>query len=262
MMRTIGDVSRLVGVDRDTIKGWLHEFSEHLSDSTRPASGRVKLFTEADTLTLALISDYWEDSPDLENIHAMLNSGEQHSERYVEAVRLDAPIFQEVPDDIDETWTHGVLLSSMYLRPMIEVARAYKYAADELVKEALSINEPHLLDYPIFFTYRHTLELYLKLILDDPSQARKISHDLGGLITAVENKLGGRASDWFRSRLHEFNDIDPTSDLFRYADRAPEHSKHVEIWVDFCQLKSVMDRLCEAFENHIYRRVPSPAEGS
>lgn len=253
-MRTIGDVSKLLGVDRDTIKGWLRQFAEHLSESTRPATGRTKLFTEADTRTLALISDFWEDNPDLEHIHAMLNSGDQHSDRYVEVVRLNTPIFQEVPDDLDETWTHGVLLSSMYLRPTVEVARAYKYAADELIKEALSFSEPHLLDYPIFFTYRHTLELYLKLILDDSSQARNIGHDLGRLICAVEKKLGGQASDWVRSRLHEFNQIDPTSDLFRYADRAPVHDQHIEIWVDFCQLKSVMDRLCEAFENHILNR--------
>lgn len=258
-MRTIGDVARLLDIDRDIIKGWLKEFREHLSESTRPAAGQTRLFTEADTLALALISEFWEDDPDLENIHAMLNSGEQHSERYVEAVRLNTPVFQEVPDDLDETWTHGVLLSSMYLRPMIEVARAYKYAADELVKEALSHQEPHLLDYPIFFTYRHTLELYLKLILDDPTQAKDVGHDLGRLIRAVETKLGGQVSNWTRSRLHEFNDIDPASDLFRYADRSPEHSRHVEIWVDLCQLKSVMDRLCEAFESHIRSNWPSRA---
>ncbi|MCH7685823.1 MAG: MerR family transcriptional regulator [Planctomycetes bacterium] len=250
-MRTIGDVSRLLGVDRDTIKTWLKEFSDHFSESALPRTGVTRLFSEEDTRALALISQYWEDEPDLENIHAMLNSGDQQSEHFVELVRLNTPIFQEVPDDLDETWTHGVLVSSRYVRPMIEVARSYEYAADELVKEALSFQEPHLLDYPIFFTYRHTLELYLKLILDDHSQARVIGHDLGRLIRAVEEKLGGEASEWTRSRLHEFNDIDPTSDLFRYADRAPEHHQHVEIWVDLCQLKSVMDRLCDAFESHI-----------
>ena len=252
-MRTIGDASRLIGVDRDTIKGWLKEFSEHFSESARPRSGATRLFTDDDTLTLALISEYWEDDPDLENIHAMLNNGDQQSEHYIECVRLNTPIFQEVPDNLDEPWTHGVLLSSMYVRPMIEVARSYKYAADELVREALSFQEPHHLDYPIFFTYRHTLELYLKLVLDDPQQAKDIGHDLGRLIRAVEEKLGGKTSEWTRSRLHEFNEIDPTSDLFRYADRAPEHRKHVEVWVDLCLLKSVMDRLCEAFESHIMR---------
>jgi len=256
-MRTIGDVSRLLDVDRDTLKAWIKEFHEHLSEFAHPRSGRTRLFTETDTRVLALISEYWEDEPDLENIHAMLNSGEQNSEHFVELVHLNTPIFQEVPDDLDETWTHGVLLSSMYLRPLIEVARSYKYAADELVKEALSFQEPHLLDYPIFFTYRHTLELYLKLVLHDQPQAKDIGHDLGGLIKAVEKKLGGKSSDWVRSRLHEFNEIDPTSDLFRYADRAPEHRQHVETWVDLCQLKSVMDRLCEAFETHIRNHWPS-----
>ena len=258
-MRTIGDVSRLLGVDRDTIKAWLKEFSDHFSESARPRTGAKRLFTEGDTRALVLISEFWEDEPDLENIHSMLNSGDQQSEQFVELVRLNTPIFQEVPDDLDETWTHGVLLNSMYIRPMIEVARSYKYAADELVKEALSFQEPHLLDYPIFFTYRHTLELYLKLVLDDQKQAKDIGHDLGRLIRAVETKLGAEASDWTCSRLHEFNEIDPTSDLFRYADRAPEHRQHVEMWVDLCQLKSVMDRLCDAFEAHIRHHRPTCA---
>lgn len=259
-MRTIGDVSRLLGVDRDKIKAWLREFSEHFSETARPRTGAKRLFTEGDTRALALINEYREEEPDLANIHAMLNSGEQHSERIVEFVRHNTPVFQEVPDDIDETWTHGVLLSSMYVRPMIEVARSYKYAADELVKEALSFQEPHLLDYPIFFTYRHTLELYLKLVLDDQQQAKGIGHDLGRLIRAVETKLGAESSEWVRTRLHEFNEIDPTSDLFRYANRAPKHRQHVETWVDLCQLKSVMDRLCDLFETHISQHWPSSAE--
>lgn len=253
-MRTVTDISRLVGFDRDTIKSWLREFNEHFSEYACPSSGTKRRFTEEDARTFALVSYFWEDNPDLENIHAKLNSGEQHSERYAETVRLNTPIFQEVPDDLDEEWTHGVLLNGMYTRPMIEVARSYKYAADELVKEALSVQETHLLGYPIFFIYRHTLELYLKLILDDQTEARKIGHDLGCLIRAVEEKLGGQASEWTRSRLHEFDEIDPTSDLFRYADRAPDHPQHIETWVDLCQLKSVMDQLCEAFEAHIRKQ--------
>ena len=90
----------------------------------------------------------------------------------------------------------------MWLRPTIEVARAYKYAADELVKEALSCHEPHLLDYPIFYTYRHMLELYLKILLNDPPQAKQLGHDLPALIRAIEKKFGSRANEW--SRPHAF----------------------------------------------------------
>jgi len=253
-MRTIGDISRFLGVARDMIKAWITEFSEYFSEAARPCSGRTRHFTEGDTRLLVLINEYWEDKPDFANILAAINSGEQNAKRFVEFVQLNTPIFQEVPSDVNETWTHGVLLSSMYVRPMIEVARSYKYAADELTKEALSFQEPHLLDYPIFFTYRHALELYLKLILDNQAQTLKTGHDLDRLILAVETKLSGKANEWVLTRLREFNKIDPTSDLFRYADRAPKHPQYVDMWVDLCQLKSVMDRLCDAFETHISLR--------
>jgi DNA-binding transcriptional MerR regulator len=251
-MRTIGDVARLLGVGRSTVRSWIEEFGEQLSEFARPKSGCERSFTESDILVLALVSEYWEDEPDLEHIHAKINSGQHNSEKFVEFVYLKTPIFQEVPNDLDGTWTHGVMLDGMYTRPMIEIARAYKYAADALVNEALSYQETHSLDYPIFFMYRHTLELYLKLILDDQQQAKDICHDLGRLIGAVEAKLGAKANEWTRSRLREFEDIDPISDLFRYADRAPQHHSHSEMWVDFRQLKTVMDRLCQAFESHIF----------
>ena len=250
-MRTISEVARLLGVDRELVKTWVGMFPEHLSEWAQPDAGRTRLFTDADTRALALVSDLWEAEPDLESIHASLNTGEQNSDRYVELVHLDTPVFQDVPDDLDGSWDHGVLLSTMWLRPGIEVARAYKYAADELVKEALSCHEPHLLDYPIFFTYRHVLELYLKLILDDPAQAKQIGHDLSTLINAVEKKFHSRANEWVRARLREFSEVDPSSDLFRYADRPPQHPKLVEIWIDFVQLKATMTRLCEIFEMRI-----------
>jgi hypothetical protein len=250
-LRTISEVARLLDVNRELVKSWVGTFSEHVSEWAQPKAGRTRLFTDADTRALALVSDLWEDDPDLENINACLNTGDQNSGRYVELVHLNTPVFQDVPNDLDETWDHGVLLNAMWLRPAIEVARAYKYAADELVKAALSCHEPHLLDYPILFNYRHMLELYLKIILDDQQEAKRLGHDLVKLVEAVETKLSRKVSEWVRSRLKEFCEIDPSSDLFRYADRAPEHPNYVEIWIDFHQVKSVMDKLCQALEQCI-----------
>ncbi len=245
-MRTIADIARLFKVDRETVKQWGTTFADYLSAA--PKKGATRYFTESDTRVFALVNHYWEDEPDLEHIQALLNSGEHNGELFVTFVQQHTPVFQEVPDDLDETWTHGVLFSSMWIRPLIEVARAYKYAADELVKEALGCSEPHLLDYPILYTYRHTLELYLKIALNDQEQARKHGHDLVALAKAVERKHGKKIADWVMIRLAEFNEVDPLSDLFRYADKAPQHRQHVEMWIDFTQLKSVMDSLCEAFE--------------
>jgi hypothetical protein len=100
------------------------------------------------------------------------------------------------------------------------------------------------------------LELYLKIILDDPTRARGIAHDLPALVRAIEEKFRGRASEWDMARVREFSEIDPSSDLFRYADRPAGHPKRVEVWVDFHQLKVVMARLSESFER-IVRHRPS-----
>ncbi len=252
-VRTISEVANLLGVDRELVKSWIAEFSDHLSEWAKPEAGRTRLFTDADTRALALVSDLWESDPDLENIHACLNSGDQNLDRFVDLVHLNTPVFQEAPDDLDETWDHGVLMNSMWRRPTIEVARSYKYAADELVKEALSCHEPYLLDYPIFYLYRHVLELYLKLLLDDQTQAKKLGHDLPALIKAVEKKFNSRANEWVMERIREFSEIDPTSDLFRFSDRPLVHPKHVEVWVDFVQLKTTMTQLCDAFEERLRR---------
>jgi len=79
-----------------------------------------------------------------------------------------------MPDEIDETWRHGALIGGMGCRDWRQVARAYKLAADELVKLALTEHERHELDFPILFMYRHTVELYLKAALENPPE----HHDL------------------------------------------------------------------------------------
>lgn len=131
---------------------------------------------------LACIAEYWEDDPDYEDIHYMLNCGEHNEGRYVAFARKHTPIFQDVPDEIDETWQHGVLIGGMAsIRDLSQVARAYKLAADELVAAALARFEALEIDYPILFLYRHTIELYLKAMLRTPPE----HHDLNGLMELV-----------------------------------------------------------------------------
>lgn len=243
-MATISDVARLLGVNRDTVKCWTTEFAEHLS-LTATAKGKERQFGEADLRVLALISFYWEDDPDLENIHAMLNSGDYNEDVFAEFARLNTPLFQEVPDEIDETW-HGVLVGGMASRNWPQVARAYKKAADELLKQTMSQCEPHELDYPIIFLYRHTIEVYLKAMLNAPPE----THDLGRLMELLEQQFGNEIAPCVKSRLRDFQRMDQHSDVFRYAEPQPDG----ELWVDFHQLKLVMDRLVEAFEKQMSRQ--------
>lgn len=243
-MATISDVARLMGVGRDTVKHWTTEFAEHLS-LTAIVKGKERQFGEADLRVLSLVSYYWEDDPDLEHIHAMLNSGDFNEDVFAEFASLNTPVFQEIPDGIDETW-HGVVVGGMASRNWPQVARAYKKAADELWKQALNQCEPHELDYPIIFLYRHTIEVYLKAMLNAPPE----THDLGRLMELLEQQFGNQIDHSVKDRLRDFQRMDQHSDVFRYAQPPPDG----ELWVDFHQLKLVMDRLVEAFEKQMNRQ--------
>ena len=102
------------------------------------------------------------------------------------------------------------------------------------------------IDYPIIFLYRHTMEVYLKAMLKAPPEI----HDLGRLIELLEQQVGTKIPAWAKDRLWDFQRMDRLSDVFRYADPPPDG----ELWVDFHQLKAVMDRLVEAFEKQITGR--------
>ena len=242
-MATISEVAQHLGVDRETVKTWTKEFGEHMSLTANPPKGNDRQFGETDLRVLALVADFWEDNPDLEHIHAMLNSGDFNEDRFAEFACLRTPVFQDVPDDINEDWTHGVLIGGMAERNLPQVAKAYKTAADELVKQALAKFEPHEIDYPIFFLYRHAIEVYLKAMLYSPPR----THDLGNLIRLLEKQFGAKIAPWMKDRLWDFQRLDEKSDLFRYADLPADG----ELWIDFHHLKLVMDRLAEAFEHQI-----------
>jgi hypothetical protein len=244
-MATISDVARLLGVGRDTVKTWTTEFAEHLS-LTATVKGKERQFGEADLRVLALVSYYWEDDPDLEHIHAMLNCGDYNEDVFAEFASLNTPVFQEVPDEIDETWQHGVVIGGMASRNWPQVARAYKRAADELLTQALRQLEPHDFDYPIIFLYRHTIEVYLKAMLNAPPE----THDLGRLMELLEQRFGNEIAPSVKDRLRDFQRMDRHSDVFRYAEPPPDG----ELWVNFHHLKLVMDRLVEAFEKQMSRQ--------
>ncbi len=109
-------------------------------------------------------------------------------------------------------------------------------------------HEPFELAYPIFYTCRHVLELYLKILL---GKTYKRTHRLEDLAKAVEAKYRGKLPSWIKDRILDFHEIDPDGDLFRFADKHPEVC---ELWIDFAQLKTVMDEICEAFDAEVTRQ--------
>ena len=153
---------------------------------------------------------------------------------------------------MDETWQHGTLIGGMACRALPQVARAYKLAADELLKQALEKYEPHELDYPVLFLYRHTVEVYLKAALDNPPE----HHDLSRLIQLLEAESGKKIAGWVRDRLWDFHRIDNMAAPFRYADPPADG----ELWIDFHQLHAVIDKLVQAIEQYMEQKMSETRE--
>lgn len=245
-MASVAEVARLLGVEPAKVKQWANEFAEYLTLTARPAKGQERQFAEADLRVLAVVTEHLELGNDADDVHYALNSGEQYAERLVELARLHSPLFQNPSDEMDESWQHGTIIGGMACRDLPQVARAYKLAADELLEQALTKYEPHELDYPVLFLYRHTVEVYLKAALDNPPE----HHDLSQLIQLLEAESRKRIAGWVRDRLWDFHRIDKMAALFRYAD-PPEEG---ELWIDFHQLRAVINKLVQAIEQYIEQK--------
>lgn len=245
-MATISEMARLLGADRDTVKSWSKEFAEYLSLTTHPGKGKERQFCEADLRVLAVVAEHLELGNDADDVHYAINSGQQYAEPLVELARLHSPLFQDPSEEMDETWQHGTLIGGMACRDLPQVARAYKLAADELLKQALSKYEPHELDYPVLFLYRHTVEVYLKAALDKPPE----HHDLSRLIQLLESECGKKIAGWVKDRLWDFHRIDNLAAQFRYADPPADG----ELWIDFHQLQAVIDKLVQAIEQYMEQK--------
>ena len=134
-------------------------------------------------------------------------------------------VFGEPPDELDETWVHGMLVGGMAAEPdQLTLARAYADAASHLIDPALASGEPWRLCYPILYLYRHALELYLKTALP-PS--RRPRHDLRPLLrqfeTLVHDQLGVVIPDHVLDDLRTLATIDPDAQGFRYTHTREGH---------------------------------------
>ena len=240
--RTTSEIGRILGVDRDVVKKWAYQFKKYLSPSANPASGEIRHFEDRDVPILAYVSEFWEDHPDIEHIKIGLNRGEYHEMTYFEPLYFSSRIFQEPPEGLDETWTHGILYCGSKAGEHLAVARAYKLAVETMIDAALESNEAHEYDYPILFLCRHTLELYLKRL----GEVDKRTHDLKSCLHMIENKYKQPIRGMVRVWIEEFAEIDKEGTAFRYDD--DEKPRYFELWVDLRQLKAAMRELCRMFE--------------
>lgn len=132
--------------------------------------------------------------------------------------------------------------------------RGYRHAADMLVTETDA--KAHLrsdLIYPIVFSYRHSLELVLKQLLEDHGQRaghkpefrnHRLEQIWPYCREVIEHFNPGADSsplDTIENIVAEFSQIDPASYNFRYA--SDTNGKQIDIkiiCIDLSELREVM----------------------
>jgi hypothetical protein len=245
MLRGVAEARRILGVDRDQVKTWAYLFRDYLSNSANPPSGQPRQFTEEDLVVLMHVVMHWGPDPDIESIRASLNC-EEHvgNDLYRRTLHDHTPILQDAPDWLDETWTHGVFLNGGGVDEYLALARSYRHTAETLLETALQSNESQYWAYPVLYAYRHTLELYLKIL----AQVEEHTHSLQRCVELLERRMRAKVSSPMREWIFEFDEIDPSGTSFRYADDSSQTMRNAEYWVDFHHLKYAMDRVFLALD--------------
>lgn len=239
MNRTLSQAAKVIGTDSTQVKKWAYLFKDYLGKKANPSKGQARVFGDNDLLVLAYVCDKWEDQPDLEAIKIGLNQEDHLDNRFYQHLYIHTPILQEPPDDLDETWSHGILLNGGNINGYLELARNYKSGAEALLNLALESGETRYWAWPVLFAYRHTLELYLKII----GGIQENTHSLKKCVEGVEKHYGKKIGSPLREWMLELDKIDPSGLAFRYADVKEKPGEWAEYWVDFAQFKFAMGRV-------------------
>ncbi len=162
-------------------------------------------------------------------------------------------IFQDPPEDVDETWTHGAMMGSGFSCDDEMLARSYFAAATVLIAHVLSDHLEQGQDFlgPILFNYRHGIELYLKAIVKPGKRDHNLGSLLEGYCQHLREHYKEKPPKWVTLPISEFAQIDHGSGLFRYGDpNAP--AMDFTHWIDFPALRRTMIYLEWAFRRTIY----------
>lgn len=249
---TVAKVSQIFKVDRDTVTKWAYEFSSYLGADANPPKGNAREFKLEDIRIMAYIYTEWEDSPDIECIKIGLNNNYQYEHPHIDDLITSlTPLFSEPPEDLDEIWKHGVIYSGLAsLVDMLTLARSYKLAGDRLIGAALDNEEAVDLQYSIMFNYRHSIELYLKVITGKYERSHNLLSLYNNLKKQLKADYNANPSEYFENVILGFNKYDPNGTAFRYGEESNNH----EVFIDFRLLKKMMGWLCDSFQNILYRK--------
>lgn len=249
MTRTASEAAKILGVDAALVKRWATSFGDYLSKGANPPKGKARAFNDSDMLVLCYVWHEWEDDPDMEAIKIGLNHEEHFEESFVEHLYLHTPLIQEWPEGLDETWRHGILLVGGGRHEYLELARNYRHIAETMLKTALEKDDVDGWAYPVLFAYRHTLELYLKLI----GEIDEVTHSLKKCVELVEKRRQEKFPVPIRSWILELDQIDPRGTAFRYADEDSALDQHYEQWFDFRHFQFAMKRIFDVLDRAILR---------
>ena len=247
MNRNVSQTAQILEVSAQQVKTWAWQFKKHLSSQSNPLKGRPRAFTDSDVLALVYVAMHWEQNPDIEAIRIGLNCEEHHDDSCREILYRNTPVLQEPPEDLDETWRHGIFLNGGSVNEYLELARNYRHSAEALLDSALERGESRDWGYPILFTYRHSLELYLKII----GEIEEPTHSLRDCVRLVEQRHNQQIGSPMREWIIEFDRIDPVGTAFRYADDQAGTLKYAEVWIDFVHLRFAMARIFKILDDAI-----------
>lgn len=250
MSRNITETARVLGVKCDQVTEWASLFHEYLGKQANPRNGGPHCFSDLDLLVFAYIATLWETKPDLEAIKIGLNREDHLDEEFCKLLYLNSPILQEPPDGLNETWEHGVLWIGGHGQERFELARNYRYAAETMLELALKRGEASHWICPVFFAYRHTLELYLKII----GEISVHTHSLAKCAELVETRCGAKFNSRAKGWIEELDRIDPhPGTTFRYEDDLKKRQDYTEYWVDLRQFKFAMGEVFQMIDLAILR---------
>ena len=249
MNRTTSVAAKIIGVDTSQVKRWASVFKDYLSAAANPPKGKVRMFKDEDLLVLCYVGNEWEDEPDIENIKFGLNGAHHHEPFFVEHLYLHTPLLQQPPDELDETWRHGILLCGEGRHEYLELARNYRNVAESMLRSALEKDDLYGWAYPVLFAYRHTLELYLKLI----GEIEEITHSLARCMHLVEKRHNTKFKPPIRQWILELEEIDPAGTAFRYADEELSTNPYMEQWFDFLHFRFAMQKVFDVLDMAILR---------
>ncbi len=240
----VSEMSRILKIDRDTIKLMAFTFSEYLQPKANPLKGNPRLFCKDDIPVLAFISYYWEESPDIECIKSGLKAHEQLEYPFSEFIAEVSPMFIVPPDSLDEN-SNGIIFGGLAeFGDAFYLADSFKLAGDMLVNSALANDEKYELICPVLYNYRHATELYLKATIGESEYDHKLIPLLDKLKHILKTEFDTFPPEWFDSIIHVFNDFDERGTTFRYGSG----SKKDEVYIDLMHVKTKMGMLAESFQ--------------